>query len=169
MTNHPVMFTLRDAVSGNGFLAGITLSGRALMVREDDGKWWMYGVRPGAIAESGSTPEEAFLRFRNAYKNLLFDCAETSHTYELFRHNVEQFYQQPDKEEESSWEQAFRDLRSGKATPDDPFFAQLPKEDPEKRPTQITVERLDRESSRYTPTDNVPDYVSVPTELAKAA
>jgi len=162
------MFTVRDTVSGNGFLAGITLYGRALVVREDDGKWWIYGVRPGAIAESGSTPEEAFLRFRNAYKNLLFDYAETSGTYEVFRHEVEQFYQQPDQEEEAVWMEAFRALRSGKLVPDEPFIAQLPREDPEHRPSQIAVERLDRENSRFTPTDNVPDYMSVP-RLAKAA
>ena len=50
MASYPVMFTLRDTVSGNGFLAGITLTGRALMKREDDEKWWIYGVRPAAIA-----------------------------------------------------------------------------------------------------------------------
>jgi hypothetical protein len=168
MANYPVMFTLRDAVSGNGFLAGITLSGRGLMKREDDGKWWLYGVRPAAIAESGATPEEAFLRFRNAYKNLLFDFSEDSATYDLFKVNVEKFYAQPDKEEEDNWLEAFYALRSGKAIPEDPFFAQLPKEDPEKRPTQIAVERLDKADARYTTTDNVPDYVSGP-QLAKAA
>ena len=168
MANYPVMFTLRDAVSGNDFLAGITLSGRALMTQEDDGKWWIYGVRPAAIAESGSTPQEAFLRFRNAYKNLLFDFAEDAANYELFKRAVEQFYLEPHKEEEDNWLGAFNALRSGKAIPDEPFFAQLPKEDPETRPTQITVLRLDKENTRYTPVDNVPDYVSGP-QLAEAA
>ena len=44
MFDYPVMFTLRDAVSGNGFLAGVTVSGRAT-VREEDGQWWMHGAR----------------------------------------------------------------------------------------------------------------------------
>ena len=52
---YPLMFTYRDVISGDGFLAGITLSGRALMIKEND-EWWMYGVRPGAIAETGKTP-----------------------------------------------------------------------------------------------------------------
>src|SRR5580704_701695 len=89
MPDYPVMFTVRDTVSGTGYLAGITLSGRAVMCLEDDGKWWMYGVRPGAIAETGNTPEEVFLRFRNTYKNLLFDLAEQSSTFEAFREAVE--------------------------------------------------------------------------------
>lgn len=169
MPNYPVMFALRDTVSGNGFLAGITLSGRALVVREDDGKWWFYGVRPAAIAESGKTPEEAFLRFRNAYKNALFDYASDAASFDVFRHEVEAFYRQPDKEEEANWLEAFLALRSGKAVPEDPFFTNLPKQDPETRPTQITVERLDcQNSSRYASVDNVPDYVAVPA-MAKAA
>jgi hypothetical protein len=68
LNEHPLMITLRDAISGDGFLAGITLSGRALMRKEDDGKWWMYGVRPAALAESGTTVEEAFLHFRGRYQ-----------------------------------------------------------------------------------------------------
>src|ERR1700722_17420818 len=149
MTNYPVMFTLRDTVSGNGFLSGITLSGRALVVKEDDGKWWMYGVRPGAIAESGSTPEEAFLRFRKAYRNLLFDFANDSQSFELFRKCVEQFYSQPEDDEQMRWVEAFLALRSKKVVPDDAFFARLPQEDPETRPVSISVLRLDKESSRY--------------------
>src|ERR1700756_2007962 len=73
MPDYPMMFTVRDTVTGSGYLAGVTLSGNALLCREEDGKWWFYGVRPGAISECGTTPEEAFLRFRNTYKNLLFD------------------------------------------------------------------------------------------------
>jgi predicted RNase H-like HicB family nuclease len=168
MTHYPVMFALRDGVSGNDFFAGVTLSGRALITKEEDGKWWMYGVRPAAIAESGTTPEEAFLRFRNAYKCLLFDLAEEAVNFDFFKQSVEQFYSQPDKEEAAAWLGAFNALRSGKAIPDEPFFAQLPKEDPERRPTQITVERLDSDNTRYSPVDNVPDYVAGP-KLAKAA
>ena len=52
------MLTLQDAISGNGFLAGITLSGRALMRKEDDGKWWMYGVRPAGFGRVVETPSK---------------------------------------------------------------------------------------------------------------
>lgn len=164
MPDYPVMFTVRDTVSGNGFLAGVTLNGRAVMCFED-GKWWIFGVRPAPIAESGETPQEAFLRFRNSYKNVLFDFAESSEKYENFREAVESFYQQPDDEEEARWHTAFQALRSGQIKPEPPFFSTLPKEEPENRPTQISVERLDKTTSRYTPTDNVPDRFV----MAKAA
>jgi hypothetical protein len=164
MADYPVMFTVRDTVSGNGFLAGVTLTGRAIMFQED-GKWWIYGVRPGAIAESGETPQEAFLRFRNSYKNVLFDFAECSAKYENFRESVEAFYHQPDQEEEDRWVNAFRALRKGEVKPEPPFFSALPKEDPDKRPAQIAVERLDKPHTRYTATDNVTDNLL----MAKAA
>jgi hypothetical protein len=156
MPDYPVMFTVRDTVSGNGFLASVTLTGRAIMCYED-GKWWMYGVRPAPIAESGDTPQETFLRFRNSYKNVLFDFAECSAKYENFREGVEEFYHQPDQLEEDRWTNAFRAIRRGEVTPEPPFFSALPKEDPETRPTQIAVERLDKENTRYTATDNVTD------------
>jgi hypothetical protein len=164
MADYPVMFTVRDTVSGNGFLAGVTLTGRAVMCKEDE-KWWIYGVRPGAIAESGATPEEAFLRFRNSYKNVLFDYASCAVKYENFRDVVEAFYHQPDPEEESRWMNAFKALRAGEVKPEPPFFSTLPKEDPDKRPTSIGIERMDISSARFTATDNVSDNLL----MAKAA
>jgi hypothetical protein len=155
MPLYPLMFTFRDAVSGNGFLAGVTLSGRALMVHEDD-SWWIYGVRPGALAETGQTPQEAFLKFRNTYKTVLFDMAEESADFESLKKEVERFYYEPDDEEERRWMEAFRELRSGKMQPEPPFSS-LPKEAPETRPTQITVERLDAVTTRFTVADNIPD------------
>lgn len=154
--HHPLMFTFRDAISGEGFLAGITLVGRSLMV-EEDGKWWMYGVRPGGIAESGEIPHETFLRFRNRYKEILFDIAGECRTFETFRQEIERFYYEPDTEEERRWEDAVNHIRSGNLSPPPPF-SDLPREAPETRPSQITVERLDGlRSKRFMPTDNVPD------------
>src|SRR5437773_2171380 len=98
--HYPLLFTFRDVISGDGFLAGITLSGRALMELEQD-RWCIYGVRPGAIAESGITPQEAFLRFRNRYKEVLFDIAEEYRAFDKFKEEVEQFFYQPDQEEEN--------------------------------------------------------------------
>lgn len=158
------MFTFRDAISGDGFLAGITLSGRVLMLHED-GKWWMYGVRPGAIAEAGETAQEALLRFRNRYKEILFDMAAEFRTFESFKQEVERFYHEPDAYEERRWQDAVAAIRSGSLAPSPPF-PDLPREAPERRPSQITVERLDSEGKRFMPSDNVPDTYSVPMAAA---
>jgi hypothetical protein len=154
MTHYPLMFTWRDVVSGNGYLAGVTLYGRVLMTREDD-KWWTYGVRPGAIAEFGETPAESLNKFHDRYKMVLYDFAEAALNFESFKNEVEKFYAQPDREEENRWTQAFLAVRNGKAEVEHPFD-NLPRENPEARPTGVSVQALN-ELQRFTPTDNIPD------------
>lgn len=50
--HYPLLFDYKDCIAGNGFLAAVVVSGRALMRSEDD-EWWMHGVQPSAIAEGG--------------------------------------------------------------------------------------------------------------------
>jgi predicted RNase H-like HicB family nuclease len=155
------MLTLQDTISGNGFLARITLSGRALMRKEeDDGKWWMYGVRPSGIAASGENIEDAFLRFRGRYKEILFDIVQESKSFEAFDAEVERFFNETDadNEDERLWESALRAIRSGSCQPPSPF-ENLPRRSPESNPSFIKVERVDAEAKdiSLTPSDNVPD------------
>jgi predicted RNase H-like HicB family nuclease len=166
LRDHPLMLTLRDTISGDGFLAGITLSGRALMRKEDDGKWWMYGVRPAGLAESGDTPEETFLRFRGRYKEILFDLAEENHSFNGFKEEVERFFYEADadNEDELQWQKALSAIRGGCVASPEPF-SKLPRESPESKPTQITVERLDAVGRRFTPSDNVKDTCSLPLAM----
>lgn len=167
LNEHPIMITLRDVISGDGFLAGITLSGRALMRYEDEA-WWMYGVRPSAIAENGGTIEEAFARFRNRYKEVLFDFAQESRDFDQFKAAVEQFFYETDadSEDEHLWEESLKAIRSANCAAPEPF-AKLPREAPESKPSQITVERLNRADARFRPSDNITDTYSVP--MAHAA
>jgi hypothetical protein len=163
--HHPLIFTFRDTISGDGFLGGVTISGRALMIQEDDGKWWMYGVRPGSIAATGTTPPEAFLDFKNRYMETLFDIAEESRTYEAFKAEVERYFYEEDREEEQRWEAALREIRTKNVDPPAPF-ADLPRQTPEERPAQITVERLDEPKTRFRPSDNVRDTYAYPAAQA---
>lgn len=100
-------------------------------MRQEDDKWWMYGVRPAAIAESGETIEEAFSRFRNSYKEVLFDLAQQIIRFDDFKTAVEQFFYETDEdgEDERLWEEALR-VRATNCTPPEPF-AKLPREAPE--------------------------------------
>jgi hypothetical protein len=158
LKEHPMMLTLQDTISGDGFLAGVTLSGRAFLRKESDGKWWMYGVRPAAIAESGGTIEEAFLHFRQRYKETLFDIAQESLNFDAFRAEVERFFYEGD-EDEQVWENALRTIRKENITPPEPFST-LRRESPESRPSQITIERLDRVGKQFMPSDNVTESVA---------
>jgi hypothetical protein len=160
LKEHPIVVTLQDSISGNGFLARITMSGRTLMRKEDDGKWWMYGVRPAGIAASGGNIEEAFLRFRNSYKEILFDIAQESQTFEDFATEVQRFFNESDadNEDERLWEAALGSIRSGACNPPKPF-ANLPRRSPDTNPSFIKIERVDAEAKdvRLMPSDNVAD------------
>ena len=158
MTHYPLLFAFRDVVSGVDFLAGITLSGRILMTVEDE-KWWVYGVRPAAIAESGTSPQEALLRFRNRYREVLFDIAGEQRSFDSFRKEVERFFYEPDLGEDRKWEDALAKIRLDNLEPP-PAFSGFPREFPETHPAQISVERLDEINKRFMPSDNVLDTYS---------
>jgi len=153
--DHPIMITLQDTISGDGFLAKVTLAGRTLMRKEDDDKWWMYGVRPAAIAESGCTIDEAFLRFRQVHKEVLFDIAKDSKNFDEFRAAVELYFNEGDADEQE-WEKALRAIRNGNIAPPEPF-SKLPRQSPDTRPPRIEVERLDGKVSGFVASDNVTD------------
>jgi len=159
LKEHPIMLTLQDSISGNGFHARITMSGRTLM-RQEDGKWWMYGVRPAGIAASGGNIEDAFLRFRSKYKEILFDIAQESRTFEDFASQVDRFFNESDadNEDERLWESALASIRTGACQPPTPF-ANLPRRAPEAYPSFIKIERVDAEAKdvRLMPSENVSD------------
>lgn len=161
LKEHPLMLTLQDPISGNGFMARITMSGRTLMRREDDGKWWMYGVQPAAIAASGENIDEAFRNFRASYKQTLMDIAQESKTFEDFETQVRKFFEEndADNEDERLWEAALGTIRGiGGCEPPEPF-GKLPRQSSEKNPSFIKVERVDAEAKdvRLTPSGNVQD------------
>lgn len=165
LRDHPIMVTLQDAIAGNGFLARITLSGRTLM-RQEDGRWWMYGVQPAGIAASGSNVDEAFLRFRNRYKEILFDIAQESADFETFKSEVERFFYEPDADnhDERLWRKALAAIRNMNCKLPGPF-SHLPRQAPESNPSTVKVERVDVKDRPFKPSENVVDTYSV----AKAA
>ncbi|MGD1210937.1 MAG: hypothetical protein ABR973_06220 [Candidatus Acidiferrales bacterium] len=158
MPNYPVMFKIREVINGEGYLAGVTLTGRGLFVKEDDDNWWLYGVRPGAIADFGTTPQEAFGKLQERYRNLLFDIAEEASTFEKFKSEVEKFYEQPNAEEEERWSEALHAIRSGQAEIKAPFDS-IEKARPDNWPTGISIVPL-HQVKRFTAADNVPSTLA---------
>jgi hypothetical protein len=164
LKNHPILITLQDTISGDGFLARITVAGRTLMRQEDDGKWWMYGVRPAAIAESGSTVDEAFLRFKQAHTCVLLDMVQESKGFEEFRTEVERFFNETDIDEQA-WEEALKAVRDGNTAPTG-AFSKLPRQSPDLRPARIEVERLDGKITPFTVRDNATITYSIADKQA---
>jgi hypothetical protein len=156
---HPLVFTLQDAVTGRGFVAGITVTGKAVMEHED-GQWWMYGVCPGAIAGSGETPNEAFTDFRNRYREALFDMAEEYASFLPFRGAVQQFFEEKDVHEESRWNEALKIVRENDhAIPEQ--FKKLPRKTAGDYQLGIRIDRLEKmRQSALKPANNVQDSLS---------
>jgi len=152
---HPLVFTLQDVVTGCGFLAGIVVTGKAVMEHED-GKWWMYGVCPGGIAGSGTTLNEAFTDFRNRYKEALFDIAEECTTFMHFQTAVKGFFSE-DMQESARWDEALKVLRANEDAITDPF-KRLPRKKPTEYHLGITIDRLEKMTkSELNPKKNIQD------------
>jgi hypothetical protein len=130
------------------------------MLKEEDEKWWMYGVFPGSVAECGDTPNEAFLAFRNRYREILFDiAAEEVGGYEQFKTEVERFFYEKDEEEEQRWNAAHKLIREGSVTPEE-AFSNLERMAPSLKPPMILLSRLD-ETQRFDASQNHTDCAAV--------
>jgi hypothetical protein len=158
---HPLVFTLQDVITGCGFLAGILVTGKAVMEHED-GKWWMYGVCPGGLAGSGDTPNEAFIDFRTRYKEALFDLATECAGFLQFQAEVKKFYAE-DKREGERWDAALQFLREHEDCVTD-NFKKLPRAADGDYHLSIQVSRLEKKKKAdLIPANNISD------RLAKAA
>jgi hypothetical protein len=164
MRNYPLIFTFRDAISGKGFLSGVTVTGRAVMT-EENGELWMYGVFPAGIAETGQTMEETYSRFRNRCKAAFFDMAEEANSFYQFKELVQKFFYEEDESQTKEWMEALEQLRTGEAA--ESPFSELPRKNEETNPPDIEVVRLDveRRVSQFAPVMNVSDTYA----LAEAA
>lgn len=98
---------------GRGFLAGVTVRGRALAEREGE-VVWMYGVNPGGLAENGPNADAAHEAFRRAFTLVLFDLAEEAATFSDFRDAVRGFVYQTNEPALVDWRTAVAAVRGGK-------------------------------------------------------
>jgi hypothetical protein len=154
---HPLVFTLQDVVTGCGFLAGIVVTGKAVMEHED-GKWWMYGVCPGGLAGSGATPKEAFIDFRTRYKEALFDIAEECSGFLQFKAKVEEFYAE-DKQESARWQDALEFLRKHEDCVSE-TFKKLPRAFDGDYELGLRIDRLEKKKKAdLVPANNIGDVL----------
>lgn len=117
MKRYPLVFGFRDLVAGDGFLAGVTTEGRALMEAEEEGAW-VYGVSPGGVAAEGPDKGEAFAAFKKAYLSVLFDLAATSPNFLSFKSAVESFFLETNAPTFEEWKEAVLEVRAGRVAAD---------------------------------------------------
>jgi hypothetical protein len=112
VTHYPLLCGFHDLIAGNGFFAGVSMSGRALLVDEGDG-FWMYGVNPGGVAAGGATAGEAQSAFRQAYTSVLFDIAAEAGSFEELKAQVERFFSETNQPTAAEWAAAVMEVRQG--------------------------------------------------------
>lgn len=135
MTHYPLLFGFRDRVVGRGFLAGVAITGRALLIEDELGHW-MHGVNPGGFAAGGCDVGEAQRAFREEYRKVLFDIADSATTFEGFKRQVEEFFNETSESFAAEWRSAVDEVRSGKVK-----ASWLTKESADKQ-TSVTVALL---------------------------
>lgn len=137
MTRYPLLFGRRELVEGNGFIAGVAVSGRALL-SEEDGEYWVEGVNPGGFAASGDSPNEALARFCDELRAILFDIVADVPTFEAFKEEVERFFHETSEPARVEWEQAVQEVRQGRVAAD--WLAKRPAD----TPLRLEVSRIER-------------------------
>lgn len=142
MTHYPLLFGFRDLVAGRGFLAGITVNGRALLVHDDDLGYWMYGVNPSGLSAGGPDVGEALRSFRETYRTVLFDIAEDANTFEEFKVEVHRFFDETGGFL-SDWTDAVNEVKAGKVQQDWFPEADATRTKPKIEVTQLSADRLE--------------------------
>jgi hypothetical protein len=111
MTHYPLLFGRRELVEGNGFVARVAVSGRALMVEE--GEVWVEGINPGGFAAKGNSPSEALAAFCSPFLAILFDIASDAKDLQDFREEVQRFFEDTNRPALLEWEEAVQRVKAG--------------------------------------------------------
>jgi len=118
MTHYPLLFGFRDLVAGRGFLAGIAVHGRALLVHDDENGYWMHGINPGGLSAGGADTGEAQRAFRETYRTILFDISAEAKDFDEFRAEVQRFFNEVSDRLLLKWTEAVQQVREGEVHAD---------------------------------------------------
>lgn len=140
MKLYPLVFSFRDLIAGNGFVAAVAMDGRVLLAEEDDDDFWMFGVQPGGIAGGNSQRAAAFSEFKKRYLSVLYDIAADVTSFDLFKKGVTTFFDEVNAPNLADWERALKEVRAGNISLND-----LKNVKAEARMPNLTVEAISPE------------------------
>lgn len=143
MNKFPIVFRFRDIIAGTGFLARVQVDGRALLVVEDDGDQWVFGVQPGSVAGGASDAATALNEFKTRYQSVLFDIAGEAKTFDEFEREVRAFFDSSDAADDAEWAAALAAVRQTNAKLDE-----LPSVKAETVPSRISVTLVENQSAQ---------------------
>ncbi len=106
----PLLFTFKQLVMGNGFVAGVTMHGRALLEEEGD-ELWISGIAPVGLAGGGLDRDTAFAEFRKGWVSVLFDIASEADSFDDFKSQCSTFLGSESPHLTQEWESALASVR----------------------------------------------------------
>lgn len=136
MKCYPLVFSFRDLIAGNGFVAAVAMDGHVLL-SEEEGGFWMYGVQPGSVAAGDVQRDSAFKAFKDSYLSVLFDIAAEATTFEQFDEKVKVFFAQVNEPNAKDWAWALAEVRAKNMNL--PNLARLPAES---RPPALMIAKM---------------------------
>jgi uncharacterized glyoxalase superfamily metalloenzyme YdcJ len=135
---YPLVFSFRDLIPGNGFIAGVAMDGRALLVVEDDQDTWVHGVQPGGIAAGDSERRDvALTQFKKSYLSVLHDIAAETSSFQEFQANVTEFFNEISAPDQSDWHKAVAEVRRQQVS-----LADLPTVKAESKPPSLFIQQV---------------------------
>ena len=133
----PLLFTFNQIVMGDGFIAGVQMSGRALLEEQDD-EIWISGVSPVGVAGGGLDRSGAFANFRKAWAEVLFDIAAEACSFPEFEQACSEFLSASQDSISAQWQSALELVRKNKYV--DPT---LPSEVADEKQVKFEVHELE--------------------------
>lgn len=150
MAHFPILFGFRDLVAGKGFLAGVAVSGRALLQGDEENGYWMHGVNPGGLSAGGVDIGAAQRAFRDTYRTILFDISADAGEFGEFKSEVERFFHETSERLLSEWEEAVEWVRA-----DDIHVEGLPRVRSDR--AKLSIEVVPLSVDQLEPALNAPD------------
>jgi len=109
---YPLVFSFRDLIAGNGYVAAVAMDGRVVLAEEEDEDVWMFGVQPGGIAGGDRQKKLACAEFKKSYRSVLFDLAAEALSFAEFKLKVTAFFDQVNDPNFADWERALEEVRA---------------------------------------------------------
>lgn len=109
---YPLLFSRRELVEGNGFIAAVVVNGSALL-SEEDGEVWVEGVSPGGFSSDGLNHGDALAKFCAEYRAVLYDIAADTADFEAFKKEVQAFFDATNETALAEWAAAVVEVRAG--------------------------------------------------------
>ena len=116
MTRYPIVYTYREVIVGNGYVAAVETTGRCLMEDFGNEDVWVTGVLPSGFSAGADDQQAAAEAFQREHRVALLDMVHEAPDFESFRTMVHEFHAQKSVIGQKEWWEAVAQVRAGEIT-----------------------------------------------------